>query len=743
MPLERENYFDRNYLANRIFKYDAPDGKHWQAMQDDLGKAEARRRMGQVYQRADRTRQVFEQTIPQSDQDRLAALGYSQEQIGQMQPVDAEEILGKHHVPTPAAGEPGELTEQQRQGVEQTWREEWQHKWDTGVDAYDAKLKEMGTKRYAGFSTEAMPELANLGKLLFERGVGEFGEWSKALTDALGNHVRPYLNDLWRTLKPNAPETLDYGDNISTRMPKTEGKQFRDVKLVPSEDPYANQLHISGDAILRRDPEQAAKISDAVQGKTELTEPTRTDRKQDGTLRYVKPEDFQEAHDKWAYDMKNQYVGVTIDPAIADNPKAVFQSFSDQVKRNLIKLYNFVPENVRNITSQWYDTARGEIAQQAADRGLENRQVSAVYASLSPQKDWFMNRSLANRILDIWRDHQDSVWDDTMQKKYEELTADGGNKDLRKIVETGDLEGKKFSELNTSEKAAWARVYDEANNDRAYNGQAPDGADLGPVQKKNPKYNAKRPKEGVPPTVNADVAWGSLSEMSKAISALEDGSLENIQTQLMGTHKVPNFYNNILTPNHPGEYVTIDTHAVAAGLIRALSQKALEVDHNFGGFGSVRSGAKGTYALYADAYRNAARELGIQPRQLQSITWEAIRDIFPKEFKANVENVARIDDIWREFENGDANFDQTFDKILEARGGKNVEWSASRRGPVLAEEDEAAANAGELRSHGISGGEESRGSDTRGELDASRAVPEVGQTVPLKQARRARALVVQ
>ena len=34
-------------------------------------------------------------------------------------------------------------------------------------------------------------------------------------------------------------------------------------------------------------------------------------------------------------------------------------------------------------------------------------------------------------------------------------------------------------------------------------------------------------------------------------------------------HKVRNFYNNILLPDSPNGHVTIDTHAVAAGLIKS------------------------------------------------------------------------------------------------------------------------------------------------------------------------------
>ena len=137
---------------------------------------------------------------------------------------------------------------------------------------------------------------------------------------------------------------------------------------------------------------------------------------------------------------------------------------------------------------------------------------------------------------------------------------------------------------------------------------------------------------------------------------------------------------HLYNPNSSLGDVTIDTHAVAAGLLRPLSGKALEVDHNFKNMsvkgrgttkGSAVSGVSGNYGLYAEAYRRAAQERGIQPRQMQSITWEAARGLFTDTFKSNDNNVAEINQIWQGYKNGEIDISETRRLVDERAGGIN------------------------------------------------------------------------
>ena len=86
---------------------------------------------------------------------------------------------------------------------------------------------------------------------------------------------------------------------------------------------------------------------------------------------------------------------------------------------------------------------------------------------------------------------------------------------------------------------------------------------------------------------------------------------------------------------------------------------------------SSLTGVQGTYGLYAEAYRQAAEELGILPRELQSITWEAVRGMFTGRFKT-AKNVQAIDDIWRSYSNGDLSIDEVRQAVEQAAGGINA-----------------------------------------------------------------------
>jgi hypothetical protein len=248
-------------------------------------------------------------------------------------------------------------------------------------------------------------------------------------------------------------------------------------------------------------------------------------------------------------------------------------------------------------------------------------------------------------------------------------------------------------------KAMWLRTYDQAKNPREHQIVSPEGDYVG----------LRKNQDGSP----TQTGWGSLNEIGKAIVILEDPRLETISTNLGQQHKVRNFYSNIYAPNDPAGPVTIDTHAVAAGLLRPLSGNSREVKHNFGENvkgevgpkNSSITGVQGTYGIYAEAYRRAAAERGILPREMQSITWEAVRGLYPDTFKSQAKNVDQINGIWLQYRKGKMSLEEARNEVFRNAGGINPpEWEGAGLRSGVASGVQPTNYTGELSGAGISGG---------------------------------------
>lgn len=373
-----------------------------------------------------------------------------------------------------------------------------------------------------------------------------------------------------------------------------------------------------------------------------------------------------------------KYKGIKIPKAAAKNPTKVIDAFTQHLVGNLKDLYSRVPKNEADNTAKWYDSANKMANDFAEKNDVDEKQMSGVIAAMSPQKDWDQNVSLAGRVADAYSKHADEPMTPEMEKRGQELSTNMAKGKLTNPKIAGVMPkiiGKSLNELTEPvERAAWVRIYDEAHNPRSYDTMDPGTGDSKGTALKD---------DGTP----RKVAWGSLNEIGKALSILKDGSRENISEQLGDAHKVRNFYNNILDPNNPAGHVTIDTHAVAAALQRPLSGKSIEVKDNFGGVGSAQSGAEGLYGLYADAYRQAAGELGIQPRQLQSVVWEEVRKQYPAIFKAQAGHVAAVDKIWNQYRDGKISLDKTRATVRDYAGKTVAELNANKKGAKVTEDE--------------------------------------------------------
>ena len=192
-------------------------------------------------------------------------------------------------------------------------------------------------------------------------------------------------------------------------------------------------------------------------------------------------------------------------------------------------------------------------------------------------------------------------------------------------------------------------------------------------------------------------------------------------------HKVRNFYNNIVDPHSTAGDVTIDTHAIAAAHLRPFGGSDVEVQHNFGSAPGVakrpkrwvaakisgESGAQDLYGLYADAYREAADQLGILPRELQSITWEAVKGLYDPKFKTPY-NKRALANTWSRYNKGEIDLDTAHNEIWgEANGIAEPTWARTdgRTGNRRDETSGDTPDKGELRRAGV----RLRGGDRGGE----------------------------
>jgi hypothetical protein len=377
------------------------------------------------------------------------------------------------------------------------------------------------------------------------------------------------------------------------------------------------------------------------------------------------------------------------------DPKTTIREAIKQMRDNIVALHDMIPRHIRDIARKWYDSAHAMTKAQATEFGVSHPQAAGVTAVLSPQNPWDNNISLAKRVMDVWKNKQDHAWSPEMNAKAAELY--GQSPAIARFTDM--IRGKTYRQLVDADpdvqlgmRALWTRIYDESHNPSTFERWAPDGTTRG----------IARNADGKP----AKSSWFSLTPISKALSILDNGSMENIHEQLGDSHKVRNFYNNIIDPNSKLGDTTIDTHAVGVAHMSPFSLDDPEVKKNFGKLNYGAEGLVGTYPVYAEAYRQAAAKLGLLPRELQSITWEGIRSLF-KEKTPELNSAVR--EIWKEHQDGNITIDEARKRIVKAAGGfKPTDWEsdlspAQKAGPAGNSPELSGAGRPEAKPQGVSG----------------------------------------
>lgn len=355
-----------------------------------------------------------------------------------------------------------------------------------------------------------------------------------------------------------------------------------------------------------------------------------------------------------------RHIGVT---------NASAEGFISHIADNLRALYAAVPERWRAGAANWYRGANQIAGGMADEFGTSQRAQAANLAALSPQRQWDHNVEGSRRTAaavagnDPWNSAMRDAWDEQFA-----VTNPAWETRYREIA------GKRLDEITDPESAAlWVRLHDRVNNDpNAVRIVNPDGTRGGLITT----------KAGQP----AALAWGNLGAIGNSISVLRDDSLPVISSSMGGAHKVRNFYNNIISPE-AGHDVTIDTHAISAGLLRPLGTSHPEVSYGLGSpvnkeyrtgpdiwpttMAAGTQGVLGVYPLYAEAYRRVANELAILPRELQSVTWEGIRGLYSDVDRRSTPLLAENSRLWRSADGANAN---DIRNQLLGRGIRNPGW---------------------------------------------------------------------
>lgn len=358
------------------------------------------------------------------------------------------------------------------------------------------------------------------------------------------------------------------------------------------------------------------------------------------------------------------------------DPRDVLQATQKHMERNLewnLERAATLPELAER-SQQWYVGAH-KIAKKFADRfNVPHHVAAAVLATQSPQKDWYQNVSLAERIMKIHKEHQNTGWSP-------EMNATSG-----RIFKAGDpvhqgilseIQGKSLGQLSDPvHKAAWIRTYDESHHPKHHRLITPEGEFA--------EHATSASGERTP------IAWGDFGSIAKGVKALESkGEMKQVSGSLGGQHKVRSFYNNIIQPNTPkiispmGEDprdVTVDTHATGNVFARpSLAGKSIEVGDVLGGApGSKATGMAGTYPLAASAFRSAADVQGLVPNAVQSIVWDERRAT-----NASKKQKQAVDQVWQAHQAGDISQEGALGEISKILGpAKKTSWAHTKGNPL-------------------------------------------------------------
>ena len=356
---------------------------------------------------------------------------------------------------------------------------------------------------------------------------------------------------------------------------------------------------------------------------------------------------------------KNHIKNDVLRPAVES---ASFQ-FKEFMKANIRQLYYSLTPEFIDASKRWYDGANRIANRLAEEYNISTDQSAGILAVLSPQNDWFNNIENARQFLEVVTKYKEVSFDkdllDAAAKYSNSKSSAPGDSEFIKRLK-GYFEkynGKSIADIEKIEtdqgvdlslvKANMVRAISMAKLPQTVNEFAPDGNVAG-------LYSSPH-------------IWMTDNVIANAFGIYNDP--ENTSKYLGNGNKVRNFYNNIADPNSKDGYLTADTHALAVALNVPTSAA------DAGGFGLFGGEKSFKYALVKDAYIEVAEELGILPRQLQSVTWEAVRTGLNEKSRKNKSKTHKL---INQLKKSTLNYDERAKEIIRINPSDTPAWARKR-----------------------------------------------------------------
>lgn len=392
------------------------------------------------------------------------------------------------------------------------------------------------------------------------------------------------------------------------------------------------------------------------------------------------------------------------------NPDKLAGIFIQRTKENLRFLWEKA-EPWRDRAKQWYVGANRMATDWSKKYGLSINQVAGILAACSPKTDWFKNIEIAKRIIEGYQFHKknnttftDELYDRYVQfsvesfeyawkqNKKERVKKLGGETAFNEkqaaarellaneLAEDYQYVGKNWEELSSTDmgRAVLLRAHDVVNKAQKYYVYSPEGTPLYLMRNKSGELT----KQG----------WTTYAVIRDSIKLMDNNSIESIHRIIGRKHKVRNFYNNILVPNSEYPFITIDTWAANASYLLPGAAESKMVKAGVAEGGSPANGIHGGYIMHAIAAIELAKELSaelgykVHPREVQSVTWEAIRALFDESRKGG-----KIDRetfaLKRQWQAGKITLREYFQQLEQLWGGFNTpEWAMGEAARIAAEQ---------------------------------------------------------